>query len=134
MSTPPLYALPFALIVGFPATAAAPAKASAPQPPDVQLDETFEQPDKWEGVETDAARQATARVTLRVDTRHTHHTPRALLLAWNKDHGDLRGRGIHNTPIAPMCAVKFPDNVDLSQYTYLKFWAKIDGTRHGALS
>ena len=100
-------------------------------PADVHLDTTFEQPDQWRLVEDDPACRAVGRLEIRLDAAQTHGTPKSLLMAWNKNLGDLGGTGIHMTPIAHMGAAKFPDDLDLSQYTSLKFWAKMAGTRHG---
>ena len=89
------------------------------------FDAVVEKPGEWTAVPD--------RVTIAVDSQHTHGTAKALHMAWNKDLGDLAGEGVHKTPIVPFCWMKLPENIDLSKYTQLTFWAKIEGTRHGHL-
>ncbi|MBM4086021.1 MAG: hypothetical protein FJ272_14650, partial [Planctomycetes bacterium] len=93
---------------------------------DVPFDAVVEQADKWRVESAD-------RVTVTVDSEHTHGTPRALHLAWKKDLGDLAGKGIPATPQVPRCWLELPADLDLSRFTRLTFWAKVTGTRHGHL-
>ena len=105
----------------------------AKRAPDRSLDMLMERADAWRLEDKDKACLAVGRVTISVDDRQTHGTPRSLRMDFKRDLGKLNGSGIHTMPIAPMCAVRLPDDIDLSQYTRLTFWAKSAGTRHGGL-
>jgi len=91
----------------------------------MSFDELVERSDQWSLVP--------GRVTIALDSRYTHGTSKALHMKWNKDLGDLGGKGTHRAPIVPFCWIALPGDLDLSKYTQLTFWAKIAGTRHGHL-
>jgi len=90
------------------------------------LDAVLERPEEWRIM-------APGRVKVAVDDKHTHGTPKALHLTWAKDLGDIAGTGVPTTPQVPGCWIKLPDDLDLSKFTRLSFWAKIEGARHGHL-
>lgn len=73
------------------------------------------------------------RVFASVDDTYTHATAAALRLDWPKDLGDIAGTGIPKTPQLPRIWLRLPDDLDLSRYTRLTYWARIAGTRHGHL-
>ena len=93
--------------------------------PDMAFDAVAERADAWQ--------LAPGRVEVVVDREQTRGTASALHMKWNKDLGDLAGQGTHKTSILPFCWAKLPEGLDLSKYTQLTFWAKIEGTRHGHL-
>ena len=97
-----------------------------PLPPDRHLDAVVEQAETWQTEEPD-------RVSVSVDDAQTHHTPGALRVQWPKDLGDIAGTGVPKVEQVPSCWVKLPEDLDVSEYTRLSFWAKIAGTRHGHL-
>jgi len=102
------------------------ADAPARPPADRPFDPVVERPDAWRIL-------SPGRITVAVNSRHTHGTPQALHLGLNKDLGDLEGKGIHKTPNLPFIWMDLPPDLDLSQYTQLTFWIKIAGARHGHL-
>ena len=93
--------------------------------PEVSFDVVAEKADAWQ--------RAEGRATVALDVEQTHGTKQSLHMRWNKDLGDMQGKGTHSTPIVPFCWVPLPDDLDLSTYTEMTYWVKIGGGRHGHL-
>lgn len=111
----------------------------AQPPPDLAWDPVVERLEAWGAHDPDRYkpdrddRVVGERVAISLDDKITHGTPRALRLAWKKDLGDIAGTCLPKTPQVPAVWIKLPEDLDLSKYTRLTFWAKIAGGRHGHL-
>jgi hypothetical protein len=90
-----------------------------------RLDSTLERASAWTPAPGD-------RVSASVDAGTGRGGSPALLLEWAKDLGQVID-GVPSAPQVPSIWVELPRDVDLSQFTRLRFRARIGGPRHGFL-
>ena len=87
----------------------APEPEAAEPPPELLLDDHLEHQDRWRLESADPTCNASGRATVAVEDGQGRATPRMLVITWKRDLGDLGGRGVHSTPIAPCCALELPE-------------------------